>query len=770
VEVTVGGQAFEGARAVSISGRGVTGQVLEVVQPTEQQIRDAQQRDDIASQSARIRLTIAPNAPDGVRDLRILAKEGLSSRFRFEVSTLPEFLETEPNSHFEDANQLPDLPIIVNGQITNADRDFFRFHARAGQKLLLQVQGRSIKPFLADAVPGWFQPRIALYNHTGEKIAEQGYFRFDPDPVMFFNVPADDDYTVEIWDTLSRGRDDIVYRLKIGELPYLTDIFPIGGPVGDTPKQIMARGINLPGRAAETKCTVPSGPAGIVQLTATVPAGKTNSRPFELSTQPEITEEEPNDLPREAQRLTPPVIINGQIGKPGDRDTYSFHADAGDKLVFNVMARRLGSPLDARITLYGPPGGTAGGAPNAPNAGKGAYAGKGGFAGKNGKGANPGAGPRNNAANANAPATPATAAGYAANMLAMSDDEKDERFGLITNQVDPRLTYTFKKTGTYYIALVDVQNHGGPEYAYRLHITPPQPDFDLRITPDNLILPAGGNAIVQLKVFRLDGFTGPIRLHADNLPPGFDFGDAGIPKGKDTAFFTLAAPLDAKPGIYTPHYWAEAEIDGKPMRHDVSASEELLEAFYNKHTVLVDQSYLVVNPKAPFRVEVTLDRSAAAGPLELPLGKEIEIPVRITREPIYPSATSAAAAYRARQQGKNAKGQFQQNPQLAAAQQPIIVTVTRGRSRGMVVTPANIEPGQTTGVIKILCTNVQMVGQEDLFIIEATQRARGVKNTAMAPALPFKILPNPDGEKVELLKTKDNNASKAAKNQKKTSK
>ena len=711
VEVTMGGRALDGARDIWVSGGGVTGQVLEVNEPTEAQKRAADQLDATASQTARIRLTIAPDALDGVRDLRIMAKDGLSNRFRFEIDKLPEINEEEPNNSLEDAQQLPDLPLILNGQIKNADRDFFRFHAKAGQHLLIEAKARAIKPFLADAVPPWFQARFAIYDSTGQKLAfntgpghqtsEHGNFRYDPDPVLFFKVPADGDYTLEIWDLLSRGREDFVYRLKIGALPYVTDIYPLGGPAAQGTYNIQVRGINLPGTTANTKITIPKKLTGIVEVYANLPAGKTNPRSFELGTHPEVQEQEPNDRPNQAQPVETPVIINGRINKPGDQDTYTFEANAGQKLVFDVMARRLGSPLDARIRL-GPVA----------------------------------------SFNNNPP---------------IVDDTKDDRFGMLTHHADPTLTHTFRRAGNYTITIDDVQGHGGPEYAYRLHITPSQPDFDLRVMPDNLSVPLGGNVVVQFRAYRLDGYDGPIRVIAEGLPPGFTFGNAEIPKGKNTAVLTLAAPLNAKTGAYTPRFFAEAEIDGKTVRHEARSAEELMQAFStaHMHVIPVDRGYLIVNPRAPFRVELMLDRPADAGPLELPLGKEVEIPVRIIREPNYPAAVSK------QQQTKYNK--FNKGKNQSIAQQPINVNITRGRSQGMVVTAAVIQPGETTGVIKIQVTNPRSVGQEEILIIEASQRARGVRNAAIAPALPIKILPSEDGAPVRMINTDKKNKNKATK-------
>jgi hypothetical protein len=37
-------------------------------------------------------------------------------------------------------------------------------------------------------------------------------------------------------DALYRGREDFVYRIAIGELPFVTDIFPLGGRPARAPR------------------------------------------------------------------------------------------------------------------------------------------------------------------------------------------------------------------------------------------------------------------------------------------------------------------------------------------------------------------------------------------------------------------------------------------------------------------------------------------------------------------------------------------------------
>ena len=41
---------------------------------------------------------------------------------------------------------------------------------------------------------------------------------------------------IEIKDAIYRGRPDFVYRITLGELPYITGVFPLGAPAGARPR------------------------------------------------------------------------------------------------------------------------------------------------------------------------------------------------------------------------------------------------------------------------------------------------------------------------------------------------------------------------------------------------------------------------------------------------------------------------------------------------------------------------------------------------------
>ena len=63
--------------------------------------------------------------------------------------------------------------------------------------------------------------------------------------MLYYEVPRDGKYVVEINDSVFRGREDFVYRMSIGELPFVTGWFPLGGKVGEE-TNISLLGWNLP--------------------------------------------------------------------------------------------------------------------------------------------------------------------------------------------------------------------------------------------------------------------------------------------------------------------------------------------------------------------------------------------------------------------------------------------------------------------------------------------------------------------------------------------
>jgi hypothetical protein len=165
--------------------------------------------------SAMVSVTVAADAEPGLREMRIIGSGGASNRVRFAVGQAPETLETEPNSEKAQAQLLASLPVLVNGQSMEGDRDYYRFAARAGQTIVCRAAARQLQPFIADAVPGWNDAVLTLFDSAGRELASVDDVDFAPDPVLVHRVSKDGEYLLEIRDVLLRGRADFVYRLTV---------------------------------------------------------------------------------------------------------------------------------------------------------------------------------------------------------------------------------------------------------------------------------------------------------------------------------------------------------------------------------------------------------------------------------------------------------------------------------------------------------------------------------------------------------------------------
>lgn len=101
---------------------------------------------------------------------------------------------------------------------------------------------------------------------------------------------------------------------------------------------------------------------GAYAIVAESADGVSNTWLFSVSTFPETAELESrrararrNDRPDQGQPITTPSVINGTLNE-GDRDLYKVPLKAGERTVFEVEARRLGSAVDPVLTLWSPEG------------------------------------------------------------------------------------------------------------------------------------------------------------------------------------------------------------------------------------------------------------------------------------------------------------------------------------------------------------------------------------------------------------------------------
>ncbi|NMC20807.1 MAG: hypothetical protein GYA33_10350, partial [Thermogutta sp.] len=300
-----------------------------------------------------VEITVSPQVAQGTYLFRAVGPAAVSNPLRFQVGPWREISEQEPNESDEAQRITGAFPLVINGQILPGDVDRFRFSAKKGQRLTAAVFARELIPYLADAVPGWFQATLSLQTADGKEAAYVDDYRFHPDPVLNAEIPADGDYVLEIKDAVFRGREDFVYRMAVGEIPFITAVEPAGLRQGET-QTFRLDGWNL----AQRTLTISAAdlPPGIHALSAARMNGALGRVLFAVDTLPDVSEQEPNDALAQAQAVPLDTIVNGAVDRRGDRDFYAFTGKKGEEIVLEVTARRLGSPVDSLIRLLAPDG------------------------------------------------------------------------------------------------------------------------------------------------------------------------------------------------------------------------------------------------------------------------------------------------------------------------------------------------------------------------------------------------------------------------------
>ncbi len=576
VTVKIGGENVYGAATALISGSGVVAEVVDSRDPTEGEMdpkkKNKKKNEAAIDEIVTLKVVVAPDAEPGDRDLCLVTTNMISNKLIFQVGQLPEVVEVEPNNKRKEATALPALPVVVSGQIMPGDVDWVQFKAVKGQHLVVEVAARALLPYIADGVPGWFQAVVSLCDIRSNVVAVADNFRFSQDPVLIYEVPEDGEYAISLRDSIYRGREDFGYRMRIGELPMITGIFPLGRGVGTNSVPLRLSGVNMPVDALLVEGSGDVSPSR--HLVVTNKGILSNRIRFAGGKLPEVVVTEPATQIKKAREVTLPVVVNGCIRVAGEKHYYRFQGVKGRVVGFEVQARRLGSSLDSFLTVLDSQG----------------------------------------------------------KKLAENDDVKDMGEGYITHHADSGMTFTLPDDGVYTVVIHDVQGKGGDDYAYRLRMSPPEPGFDLRITPAAVKVLQGGVAPVTIYAIRRDGFAGEIQLSVQDTPKGLSLDGALIPKGVDKMDLTLSAS-EQLDGRFVPRIVGAAMVEGKVVTREAVPAENLMQAFLYQHLFpFQEETVLVTPPQVPFRVNVVLHPD---GILELTRGKETNIAVTVSRSEGY---------------------------------------------------------------------------------------------------------------------------------------
>ncbi len=95
-----------------------------------------------------------------------------------------------------------------------------------------------------------------------------------------------------------------------------------------------------------------------------------------------------------------------------------------------------------------------------------------------------------------------------------------QRIDDVGGVVDPSIRWKVPETGSYRVAVSDVNSWASPQAYYRLTIKPELPDFQLQSSSDLLVAKVGEPLEVTVKMNRIGGYDRNIQISLANLPEG----------------------------------------------------------------------------------------------------------------------------------------------------------------------------------------------------------------------------------------------------------
>ncbi|MFO0967306.1 MAG: c-type cytochrome domain-containing protein [Gemmataceae bacterium] len=567
-------------------------------------------------------LAVAPDQKQialGRHDGIVVVLDEATGKVRDELKPTPPAKKAAPAKEAKDAAPFPlqketadndspvrgtpiTLPASVHGTLDRAgDIDFFRFHAVKGQQIGVQVRSKDIGSKV--------DPYLQLVDLRGALLAESS------DGLLGYTFTADGDYALGIRDRELKGGAGMSYRLNVGPIPIVTSVFPLGLQKGQE-REFRLEGVFLDNAKVRLKAAADAVPGARLNLPVTSKhgpvLGKTQVVVGEF---PEATAE-PSPSRTSCGHVATPGVGNGALAKPGAADVWTFTARKGERLILEVEANRLGSPLDPVIEILDKAGQPleravlrcqaktyvtfrdhndvqpnirieawsdlsvndyvyVGGQllridalPTHPDADCNFFAAGGrrtGFLDTT---------PVHVALNEpmykvsiHPPGSKFPPNGFPVFSIPYRNDDGGAGYGR-----DSRLFFDPPADGAFQIRISDARGSGGPGFAYRLIVRPPRPGFNVRFSPTTPSIGRGASIPISVTADRIDGYQGPIQVRLENLPPGFHAPATDIEaEHTSTAFALFVDEKATMPAKTSPlKLSAEAVIDGKKITREAS--------------------------------------------------------------------------------------------------------------------------------------------------------------------------------------------------------
>ena len=626
VEMTVEGLNLANASAIYFDRAGVKGKIIRVKElPDLPDIRLGSNGGissiDLGPLPPRNQVTvevdISPEAVIGPVNFRLQNTLGTSPEGRFLVEPYyGESPDREPNNTPEAAFETY-LPTILVGEIAKpGDVDFYKITAKAGEQLVFENSGMTIGSTLQPVITILREDQTAVRTFGEDGGADTIHFTHKFDKAGT--------YYIRVADYQQSGRASHTYRIKAGNFPLVTSAFPLGVQAGKS-ADLTLKGYQLGKTTIHVKGEPKPGEEDIMMVRPQFAAGASfNEVKLAIGRDPELMATGTNTALGSAQLVNLPITINGRIAAPvknlPTENYYRFHARKNEKLMFEVIAKRLDSELDSIVEVVDAKGNpiematvrsimetstvlrdhdsaTRGirlasytgfeagdyfmigneicrveAMPLQPDADIVAES----FGGQ--RIAYFGTSPETQAMDHpvyKVQMHPAgkqfTPNGLPIVRLYYRNDDGGPGFGK-----DSLLAFTAPAEADYYVKIRDVRGLGGDDYAYRLNIRAPRPDFRLAVNPKNPNVPAGGTIPITVTAFRKDGFDGKIDVALEGLPAGLKATTGVIMPNQIATTVLLTADESAKLETAVPlKVSGKARVGSETLAHYANPDDNL---------------------------------------------------------------------------------------------------------------------------------------------------------------------------------------------------
>ncbi len=446
----------------------------------------------------------------------------MSSPRPFFVGNRRELLEN--SSDDPNAQSIP-LDVTINGRIEKkGDVDEFQFEAKEGQRIVIECWAERIESRLRAV--------LEILDARGKRLASnRGYFGIDP--LIDFRVPADGKYIVKLYDLVYAGGAEFYYRLDIDTGPRVAFAVPAVVERGK-PASVTLYGWNFAGQGPvptsksgssknRSKHGANEANQGLDCIQIEIPANVAQPQwplPVRLQSQqtciegfpyrlpgshapimicvtdvPVVTANLENYTPKNAQPVTVPCEVSGQIVTGNEQHWFRINARRGEVFYLEGFGQRIKSPIDLDVRIL-------------------------------------------------------DAAGE--HELASFSDELRNVGGteFPTSHLDPAGRWVAPSDGRYLILVRNVigGQRDDVRRVYRLSVRREEPDFDLAVIPRRndsagLNVQRGGRTIFDVIAFRRRGLGGSIQVKAEQLPMGIQCPDVWLGPGVNrTAIVVSAGP------------------------------------------------------------------------------------------------------------------------------------------------------------------------------------------------------------------------------------